>query len=281
MFALRALPAGGLALALGACTADSGARYQEYATALSEQGGLRTEANPEDAPYTNADLAWNFERIALFREYRREGPRLIQVLTPTRLSRWDDPIRYRLVGLGVTEADRKEYAALALRLHSLTGLSIEETKGDDPNLSILILSLGERRAFIEALRIEGAAERMPLVMQWAEDVSYPCIGQVGYKDAESGEISGAMIFIKAELEGVLRRSCIHEELAQTLGLLNDDLRVRPSIFNDDQEFALLTDHDEYLLEILYDPRLEAGMDAEQAMPLARAIIEELRPEGES
>jgi hypothetical protein len=38
-----------------------------------------------------------------------------------------------------------------------------------------------------------------------------------------------------------------------MGLANDSRQARPSIFNDDQEFALLTGHDELLLTILYDP----------------------------
>jgi len=53
--------------------------------------------------------------------------------------------------------------------------------------------------------------------------------------------------------------------------------VRPSIFNDDGEFALLTDHDEDLLRILYDLRLAPGMTAEQAMPIVRRIAGELAP----
>ena len=85
--------------------------------------------------------------------------------------------------------------------------------------------------------------------------------------------------MKDEQEGVLRSSCIHEELKQTLGLMNDDPDVRPSIFNDDQEFALLTEHDEILLRILYDRRLRPGMQADEARPLLPEIISEIRPGG--
>ena len=98
-------------------------------------------------------------------------------------------------------------------------------------------------------------------------------------DADTGVITGAMIVIKDELEDVLRESCIHEELVQTLGLMNDDENVRPSIFNDDQEFAILTEHDEYLLRILYDERLRTGMTSDEARPRLPEIIEDLRPSG--
>ena len=49
------------------------------------------------------------------------------------------------------------------------------------------------------------------------------------------------------------------------------------ITNDDQEFALLTEHDEYLLRILYDPRLKAGMTREEGMPIVLEIVEEIGP----
>ena len=58
---------------------------------------------------------------------------------------------------------------------------------------------------------------------------------------------------------------------------HDDAQARPSIINDDQEFALLTRHDEYLLRILYDPRLEYGMTAAEGMPVVRRIVEEIGP----
>ena len=87
--------------------------------------------------------------------------------------------------------------------------------------------------------------------------------------------TAAVAVIRAENPDLLRLSCIHEELAQGLGLANDSPAARPSIFNDDDEFALLTRHDELLLKMLYDPRLRAGMSAAQAAPLTRIIAREL------
>lgn len=252
--------------------------YRHYADTLATDGKLRTERAPLDASFSNSRLAENFERIALNREYRRENDVLIEETTPTRLSRWEQPIRYRVIGEAATGADRGEYRSFATKLAGLTGLEIVE-EDDDPNLTILILGPEERRVFVRQLQENGLAERMPLVVEWADDISYPCVGQVGYDDSDTGLITGAMIVIKGELEGVLRSSCIHEELTQTLGLMNDDPDVRPSIFNDDQEFALLTEHDEILLRILYDRRLRPGMEADEARPLLPEIIEEIRPGG--
>ena len=87
--------------------------------------------------------------------------------------------------------------------------------------------------------------------------------------------TAAVAVIRAENPDLLRLSCIHEELAQGLGLANDSPAARPSIFNDDDEFALLTRHDELLLQMLYDPRLRPGMSAREAAPITRIIAREV------
>ena len=74
---------------------------------------------------------------------------------------------------------------------------------------------------------------------------------------------------------LLRLSCIHEEIAQGLGLSNDSPAARPSVFNDDEEFGLLTTHDEFLLRILYDPRMRPGMNEIEAREQAELIASEL------
>ena len=77
--------------------------------------------------------------------------------------------------------------------------------------------------------------------------------------------------IRGELPERLRLSCIHEELAQSLGLVADYPRARLSIFNDNEEFAVLTRRDELMLKMLYDPSLKSGMTATQAQPMISRI----------
>ena len=96
-------------------------------------------------------------------------------------------------------------------------------------------------------------------------------------DPVGGAIQNAVILIKDELPRRIRDACIVEEIVQSLGLMNDDRRARPSIFNDDQRYLDLTSHDEYLLRVLYDPRVRPGMTRRQVAPLSQRIIEELRP----
>ena len=93
--------------------------------------------------------------------------------------------------------------------------------------------------------------------------------------ADDGVITHAVAVIRAELPPLLRLACIHEELAQGLGLANDSQTARPSIFNDDDEFGLLTGMDEKLLRMLYDIRLKPGQDADSAMPTVNDLARSL------
>ncbi len=85
----------------------------------------------------------------------------------------------------------------------------------------------------------------------------------------------AIAIIRDEHPSLLRRSCVHEEVAQGLGLPNDSPSARPTIFNDDEEFALLTPHDELLLRMLYDRRLQPGLRPGEDRATIRQIAEEL------
>lgn len=250
--------------------------YAEVTSAVQAAGGMRTERAPADAPWDADDLARNFERIVFFTEFALEGGRLKPRETETRLLKWTGPIRYRLVGDAVTLEDVDTYAALARRLAAVTGLSISRAGPDeDDNVLILILSRGARRQAADFLELANAPARAGLLYRLrGDDYAIPCAASVS-TGPQGGAITHAIILIKAETSGLLRESCAHEEFAQALGPGNDSFEARPSIFNDDQEFALLTAHDEAILRVLYDPRMTPGMTRAEGMPVARAIIDEV------
>ena len=53
--------------------------------------------------------------------------------------------------------------------------------------------------------------------------------------------------------------CVYEELLQSLGPINDDTTVPWTMFNDDVQMGFFDVYDQYLLNILYDPRIRPGM----------------------
>lgn len=253
--------------------------YSRVEGNLVAQGLLRTDGGGRDAPFTADDLVRNFERIALYEEYANVGGRLIARQTASRLHRWEQPVRIQVeFGATVPKAkerrDRTSVTAFAARMSRVTGLPIRQvTTGG--NFHVFIVNEDERRALGPRIR-----EIIPGIGKAAIDAvidlprSSYCLVFASDPD-DNGSYRTAVAVIRGEHPDLLRLSCIHEEIAQGMGLSNDSPTARPSVFNDDEEFGLLTDHDELLLKMLYDRRLAAGMTAQEAMPIVRVIASEL------
>ena len=54
--------------------------------------------------------------------------------------------------------------------------------------------------------------------------------------------------------------CAYEELLQSLGPINDTNSVPWTMFNDKVSMGFFDVYDQYILNLLYDPRIKAGHD---------------------
>ncbi|WP_323716989.1 DUF2927 domain-containing protein [Paracoccus aminovorans] len=246
--------------------------------ALIARGRLRTD-DGSDIAMTPEKLAEDFVEVALYDEYLRQGGKLISRPTPAPLRRWQQPVAIRLeFGDSVAPVqrtrDRADIADFAARLQRVSGHPVGLT-GAAGNFNVLILNEDERRAIGPRLAslVPGIPEGDIAALRDLAPQNYCTV--FAYSSGNSPVYSQAVALIRAELPPRLRRSCVHEELAQGMGLANDSPRARPSVFNDDEEFAYLTRHDELLLKILYDPRLRPGMTEAEARPIVLQIAREL------
>ncbi|MBA4489893.1 DUF2927 domain-containing protein [Paracoccus sp. S1E-3] len=247
---------------------------------LVARGQLRRD-DGRAIPVSAEQLTRDFIDIALYDEYSRQGADLIADARPSRLRRWAQPVRIAVefgasVPPGTRIRDRAEVQAFAERLAALTGHDIAATPTTG-NFTVMFVNEDERRQIGPRLSriIPGIPPGDIEAIQSLPPQNYCTV--FAYSLGPSPLYSEAVAIIRAELPPRLRSSCIHEELAQGMGLANDSPTARPSIFNDDEEFALLTYHDSLLLQMLYDSRLTPGMTAEVAAPIARTIAGELLP----
>ncbi len=241
---------------------------------------LRVDGGGPDTPFLQRNLVDNFIRIALFREYDTKDGKLIARPTTTRLNKWQGPIRMQVqfgetVPLEQRSKDRASIRKYTKRLSRLTGLPIILTN-QSPNFYVYIVDEEQRRALGPTLK-QVAPQITTVMLNLATQMDREQFCMVAtFSDTDNSPVtSKAVAVIRGEHPDLLRLSCIHEELAQSLGLANDSPAARPSIFNDDQEFALLTHHDELLLQMLYDDRLRPGMTVDEVRPIAEQIAAEL------
>ncbi len=253
--------------------------YARVQQDLLTQGLLRTDGGGPDTPFSRRQLVDNFIRIALFEEFSNVGGRIVARQTESRLHRWTGPIRMRVrfgdsVPLAQRDQDRSTVVGYANRLARITGLPITQTEAN-ANFHVFIVNEDERRQIGPALRaiIPDISQEAVNTVQNMRRSTF-CL--VFARDPEDdGVYTEAVAVIRGEHPDLMRASCIHEEIAQGLGLSNDSPEARPSVFNDDEEFGLLTSHDELLLQMLYDPRMRPGMTAREARPVSEILATEL------
>ncbi|MCT8159598.1 DUF2927 domain-containing protein [Pseudoruegeria sp. SHC-113] len=256
------------------------AHYARVQNDFVRAGYLRTDRG-KNVRYDRLDVINNFTAIALATEYDQRGGRLGGRGGASTLKRWEGPVRVSVeFGDSVPAAQRKKdtqnLGAYTKRLAGATRHSVSLSKRGG-NFHVLILNEAERAAYGPRLK-----QLVPTLSQASIrhltkiPRSQLCLVIAIAPGGEGNPYRQAIAMIPAELPDLLRLSCIHEEVAQGLGLPNDSPKARPSLFNDDKEFALLTQHDETLLRILYDPRLKVGMNAKQARPIVDRILWDMK-----
>ena len=255
------------------------AYYADVQAQLLAQGLMRSDSGSKDAPFNARMLANNFVRIAFFDEFDSSSGVLVARPTEKRLRRWAAPVRVGLeFGASIPHTtratERARVASFLARLSKLTGhpIALAQT---GVNFHLHILNTDEIRALAPTIRRTdpdiGETELQSIIDM---PTSTYCQVTTSIMDSTS-LITRAFAVIRAEHPDLLHLSCLHEEITQGLGLPNDSPAARPSIFNDDQEFALLTPMDEMMLNMLYDKRLKPGMTAAEARPIIDQLAQAL------
>ncbi|OSP54974.1 DUF2927 domain-containing protein [Pseudoruegeria sp. SK021] len=258
------------------------ARYSGLESDLLSRGLLRTDGGGIDTPFDARILAKNFIQVALYDEYVPGSSGLIARETASRLRRWQDPVRLSME-FGSTVPDtqkRKDMADVQALVRDLVSASDHpiSVSDDQPNFVVLVINEDERQAIAPRLRalIPGISADVIQTVTTMPPTTFCMV--IAFSSDDSPYIyRRAVSIVRAEHPSKLRASCFHEEITQGMGLANDSPVARPSIFNDDEEFALLTKQDRLMLTILYDPRLSPGMTRAQAEPIVKQIANELLP----
>ncbi|MGV3635298.1 MAG: DUF2927 domain-containing protein [Pseudorhodoplanes sp.] len=98
----------------------------------------------------------------------------------------------------------------------------------------------------------------------------------GFRKDDLYRIQHSDVIIVVDAGEFIFLDCIYEELLQALGPINDDDELPWTMFNDDVQKGYFDIYDQYLLNILYDPRIRAGMTKEQVKELLPQILPDVR-----
>lgn len=249
--------------------------YQSLQSDFLSKGLMKTARHVPNAPMDAASLSADFLEIAMFNEYggglSRSGNRSAKPLL-----RWEEPVRVQVMfGQDVEKTRRAtDLRAISSYVNQLARatrhpITINPHK---PNFHVLVVSEAERKGLAKLLPklIPGISKSTVRNIARMRPNHLCMVVAEPHGDRSRG-FRSAVAIVRAEHPDQMRASCIQEELAQGLGLSNDCKEAWPSIFNDDQEFALLTRRDEKLLGMLYDTRLQSGMSVAEVKPYLHAV----------
>jgi len=96
----------------------------------------------------------------------------------------------------------------------------------------------------------------------------------GFRKDATYRIVASDVFLVADAGDFIFYDCAYEEILQSLGPINDDSSVPWTMFNDDVHAGFFDVYDQYILNILYHPRIRPGMTREEV----RALLPEIMPE---
>ena len=251
---------------LAACAAPSPtARNAAPDVALPKMNSFAPRAAPP-VTRSNSSIANDFMSLA----FELESGRRLPVL-----SRFEGPITIRVTGAAPATL-ATDLRNLLSRLRNEAGINITQVAGAQAaNITIDVISSDVLQRFVP----NAACFVAPRVSSWNE-FKATRRGPTG-DWAKLVERQRMAIFLPGDVSPQEIRDCLHEELAQTLGPVNDMFHLTDSIFNDDNFHAVLTGFDMLVLRAFYAPELRSGMSADGVAARLPDLLRRLNPGGGS
>lgn len=180
-------------------------------------------------------------------------------------SRFEGPITVAMTGAVPPSAPR-DLNALIGRLANEAGIDIAPSRTGQGTITVEFAD----RADLRRLAPTAACFVVPGVSTLSE---YRRIrGSKAVDWALVTRRTRAAIFIPSDTSPQEIRDCLHEELAQALGPLNDLYRLPDSVFNDDNFHSVLTGFDMTILRATYAPELASGMTRAEVAQRLPAVL---------
>jgi DUF2927 family protein len=215
----------------------------------------------EKKTFTDSEIVEGFLKTAFGAEYHLAG-------RVDRIRKYDGPVRIFADG---NRADRKAQLAkivadIAARVQHLDIAMVDDI--DDANVQVkLVRDRDLQRTIATFYGSERAKEiRSSLDPQ--------CLS--GFRKNEKFEIEHSDVILTVDNGDFVFFDCAYEELLQSLGPINDTESVPWTMFNDNVSMGYFDVYDQYLLNLLYDPRIKPGMTVQEVKAVLPDVLTDVR-----
>lgn len=216
--------------------------------------------------YSNAEIAQDILDL----QFRMESGRPLRVL-----SRFEGPVTIALKG-DVPRTAPVDLERVIRRFRSEAGLDVRiAPAGAQPNITMEFVP----RATLNKVVPTAACFVVPRVTSFAEYRANRAAPDTDWTKVVVRD--SVAIFAPSDTTPQEVRDCLHEEVAQAMGPINDLYRLSDSVFNDDNFHTVLTGFDMLVLKAHNDPALQSGMTRNEVAARLPAILKRINPGGES
>jgi hypothetical protein len=243
----------GLAVALGAAIWPARTHAEIPAVAARQRAEKKT--------FTDAEIIEGFLKTSFGAEYHLAG-------RVDRIRKYDVPVRVFADG---SRTDRKaQLAAVVAEIgRHVQHLDIAMTdRIEDANVSVKLV---RDRDLYRTIAASYGKER---AREIKHSLDPQCLS--GFRKNDRLEIEHSDVILTVDSGDFVFLDCAYEELLQSLGPINDTSSVPWTMFNDKVSMGFFDIYDQYILNLLYDPRIKAGMTVSEVNALLPEILPDVR-----
>ncbi len=230
--------------------------------AHGEDPQIASRRAAERTDFTNDEIRDGFFKIAFGAELQLGKP-------AGRVRKFNEPVRIFVES--ASGPDRRGDLAMVVadiraRINHLDIAVTSDRR--EANFVVRLVSERKVKATIRALYGNDKAKKIQKAL------NPECLSGIG-KD-ERFHIRRAEVILPIDAGDFTFYDCAYEEMLQALGVINDDASVPWTMFNDDVQMGFFDVYDQYLLNILYDPRVKAGMTRDEVDAVLPEILSSAR-----
>jgi len=222
---------------------------------------IASRQHAEKRSFTDAEIAEGFFKTAFGAEYHLAG-------RVDRIRKYDMPVRVFADG---HRADRKvQLAKVVTDIGAkVQHLDIAMTEsGEDANVHVKLV---RDRDLYHTISQAYGSER---AREIKTSLDPQCLS--GFRKNDAYEIEHSDVILTIDNGDFVFLDCAYEELLQSLGPINDTSSVPWTMFNDNVSMGFFDVYDQYILNLLYDPRIKAGMTFAEVKAVLPEVLADVR-----
>jgi hypothetical protein len=230
--------------------------------AQGEDANIANRRSSERTSFTDSEIMDGFFKIAFDAELQL-GKRM------GRIRKFDEPVRVFVFNRGAPKRTA-EIAAIVEDIRARVAHLDVAMTDDIRTANVLVIVVGKRDLNRTIQSVYGRDR----AKQIKRSLNPECLSGFG-KDAQY-RIRHAEVILPADTTDFIFYDCAYEELLQAMGPINDDPSVPWTMFNDEVRMGFFDVYDQYLVNILYDPRIRPGMTKEEVARLMPQVLPTVR-----